>query len=234
MLIKGGQPCDTCGSSDALAQYDNGTYCFSCGKNTRVGYTCPFIQNTTVKETPHSIPIVPGSLVDCFLKQRHFTDELIFQYDLRQTLDGNSLVVSWEDGSIEVRNVNKLLQHLPKYVAIGNKDQFYGYVFCNHIYTIFVEDALSAIRLNSLNINCVALRGTKLSEKMLQTLCQLPDNHKIVTWFDNDEAGFRATKKFLHKLNWCNFKHTNIITEKDPKWYTNTELKEILEAYHVI
>jgi len=30
LLLKSGEPCEDCGSSDALAVYDNGTHCFSC------------------------------------------------------------------------------------------------------------------------------------------------------------------------------------------------------------
>jgi len=30
-LIRSHQPCPDCGSSDALAVYDDGTHCFSCG-----------------------------------------------------------------------------------------------------------------------------------------------------------------------------------------------------------
>ena len=33
MLLRSKQPCPDCGSSDALAVYDNGTHCFSCNKD---------------------------------------------------------------------------------------------------------------------------------------------------------------------------------------------------------
>lgn len=45
-LIRQHLPCSTCGSSDALAEYSDGTYCFSCGTSNS---TCPFEEHTTNK-----------------------------------------------------------------------------------------------------------------------------------------------------------------------------------------
>lgn len=53
MLLKSGQPCPDCGSSDALSLYDNGTHCFSCEKtrltddSTEVDFTVQSKQTGT-------------------------------------------------------------------------------------------------------------------------------------------------------------------------------------------
>ena len=36
-VVKSHQPCDACGSSDALCIYDDHTYCFSCQNHEQLG-----------------------------------------------------------------------------------------------------------------------------------------------------------------------------------------------------
>ena len=49
--LKAHLPCPDCGSSDALAQYDWGTRCFSCGKATRHGKQDEVVQKLTKVST---------------------------------------------------------------------------------------------------------------------------------------------------------------------------------------
>jgi hypothetical protein len=232
MLIKGGQPCDDCGSSDALAQYEDGTYCFSCGNRTKQ-IDGTLVSDCHMYHVPHTEPVVKGSIVDCFLKQRHFTDGIIFEYDLRQTMDGQKLVILDQYlGIADIRSIGYSTG--PKYIGVASKKHFFGRCTYSTRYIILVEDAISAIRLSAAGYHCVALRGTKLSETMLQELCGFWEGTHIVTWLDDDAAGHQGVIDILHKLNWCNLKFTNILTEKDPKWYTDNELKAILEKHNVI
>lgn len=242
MKTESGLPCDDCGSSDAVTEYSNGSYCFSCKKMTpkkSVGVVSGLVKEFKKPlrkdslKMPNSIPVQKGSLVDCFLKQRHFTDEQIFFYNIRQSLDGNALILcSWgknpEQFYYEVRYLTPYIG-MPKYVTIGKKDFGYNGKVISKKEIILVEDILSAMRIGW-NYPCIALRGTKLTEALLSTLCTKQNPYTIITWFDDDEPGQRGAHEVLHKLSWCGFEHYNIVTPKDPKWYTDEEIKNILEG----
>lgn len=237
-LVASGLPCDECGSSDAVSEYlDGSSYCFSCQYyfhptwSSVVEFKRPAWKNPNKIEMPNSIPVQPDSMVYAFLKQRHFTDEQIFFYNIRQSLDGKSLVLcSWgklkQHSYYEIRNID-ISRNAPKYITIGNKKVGYNGKIDSKAYVILVEDMMSAMRVGW-NYNCAALRGTKLSEENLAWLCTKKQPYHIITWFDNDIPGQEGAKDIQQKLSWCGFKYTNVITRKDPKMYTDEEIKQIL------
>lgn len=88
---------------------------------------------------------------------------------------------------------------------------------------ILVEDILSAVRVGAVAPACSML-GTKITTAQAGKLAQ----YDIVrTWFDNDRAG----KQGAYNVRRCIGLGTevlNIRSTQDPKSYSNTEIREIL------
>lgn len=241
MLVHSGLPCSHCGSHDALAEYENGSYCFSCHKVTYFGYTKKAIfKRSPLIEVPFNITTIKeNQLPHLFLKARYFTEAHIFNYNLMQSEDSNYLILSGYNlmdrnkrDFIEVRLLNPKIDG-PKYRTIGTKKLLFR---GHHSYSktaadlklIVVEDMLSCMRVG-FSRPCVALRGTSLSEETVSDFCQHSPRTTIFTWLDSDIPGQRAAKEFKDKLAWCGFGYKNIVTEKDPKMYSDTEITDILK-----
>jgi len=86
MLIKSGQPCSDCGSSDALSIYDNGTYCFSCEKsNISAGDSVPFKQELK-KDNSYMLKEVQ-SLSSTAIDSRGITQETAQRFGVKTEYD---------------------------------------------------------------------------------------------------------------------------------------------------
>lgn len=248
MLIEAGLSCGDCGSTDALARYSGGDYCFSCEKWTKCNYdNVVDLSYETAKKKysssntiAYSKPVVLGSLVDCFLKQRHFTDEMIFYYNIRQSLDGKSLIMSdTKNGTdftfIDIRNLDpNRPEDTPKYISCGSKNNPYFVNRDNKVHKdlVIVEDMLSAMRVGWSN-PCIALRGTKASDEILAYIIRLQPL-KLILWFDSDEPGQEGAKKLMQKLSWTGIKFVNCLTNRDAKMYTLDEITTIMREHHEI
>ena len=234
MLIHASLRCPDCGSSDALAEYVNGTFCFSCHKSHYFFGS----KDTAFKKLKGKIEvpfetcgIKENSYIHCFLKERCFTEDMLRFYNIEQSTDDNYLVLTgYKDCKrqfIEIRLMNKNIQG-PKYRTVGTKKLWYQGARSIHTNKlIVVEDMLSAMRVGW-KYPCIALRGTSLSEEVTSKLCQFPKGTTIFTWFDSDKPGQTAAKAFKEKLNWAGFGFVNIVSEKDPKMYTEEEIDDIL------
>lgn len=53
---------------------------------------------------------------------------------------------------------------------------------------------------------------------------------RVVCWYDNDPAGFKAAKESRSKLELLGIKVHVIRTDKDPKRYSNREINSILKG----
>lgn len=238
MLIKASMPCDECGSRDAVAEYHNGTYCFSCHHsnyffNNKSKLVVDKSDSKIIEAGFQTCAIKENGYIHCFLKERHFKEDHLRFYNLEQSIDDNYLVLTgYEDcvrQFIEIRLMNSTITG-PKYRTIGTKKIWYkGSVpFSNKVERlIVVEDMLSAMRVGWM-FPCVALRGTSLSEEVISKFCAFEKHLTIYTWFDSDGPGQAAAKAFKEKLNWAGFLIKNIVSEKDPKMYSDDEIRMIL------
>lgn len=237
MLTRAGLPCNECGSHDAMAEYDNGTFCFSCHHTNYFNYNkskVVFNKDPKVIETPfQTCGIKENSFIHCFLKERHFTEDLLRYYKLEQSVDDNYLILTGYENEIrkfiEIRLMNSKIIG-PKYRTIGTKKQWFRgamefKVLPRHL--VIVEDMLSAMRVGWV-VPCIALRGTSLSEEVTAKFCEFNKDLNIFTWFDSDLPGQSAAKAFKDKLNWAGFSFKNIITAKDPKMYSDDEIRSVL------
>lgn len=238
--------CKWCPSSDAMAEYTDGFKCFSCG-----GHSGTYKPKTDLEKRE-----LPGIQEDqafyelppearAFLYKFHFTDEMIDWYDIRWATDfmiwstkkqqyvntGDRIVFTGErlaDGVFyEARTLdpgNKL-----KWVSIGGKSDLY---YSHTIHTegetvVIVEDVISAMRVGEL-IPAVALRGTNLTAS---NLVQLQSHYKkFIVWLDSDAPGQKAARKIFNKLQWFTDKVQVVLSEKDPKCYSDDKIRLFLES----
>lgn len=225
MLIRSGLPCNNCGSSDALAQYDNGNYCFSCGESTRKRNLRQVA--TKLATTSHNLlakfPVEKGSEAWKFLKERHFTEEQIYYYNIWQSEYGDQVYFLGDD-FVEIRFLLK--DSYIKYMSQGNKDNPFIGRKSPEKSLIIVEDILSCMRVGW-NYPCLALRGTKLNHSTIKWITSATISH-ITLWLDDDLAGQEAVKKIIQQLNWTGIKIETLCTKKDPKMYTDKQIDGIL------
>ncbi len=245
--ISNSAECPKCGGghkAKPFCVYDNGYYCFSCGYSNRVdmGYT--------VREQVYKIPELGEleynpekfSIVNLQWLNKYFiTHSTIRDFKIAQTHDGalvfpniqNGEVVAWQKRyNGERRLITSAGAKVPYLISSG----------CTSV--VLVEDYISAIRTSSVT-DAVCLWGTKVSYPFLQSL--FIKYTKILVWLDNDatkqtNSGQESAKIILDNLSKIVYSKTrrygyggvpeieikNVVTEYDPKCYTNTEIREII------
>lgn len=88
---------------------------------------------------------------------------------------------------------------------------------------VLVEDAFSCIKVGEVAA-CWALNGTALTEEVTKKLTRMSE---VTVWMDPDSPGRRAAVKIKKALG--SITRVKIITsDRDPKYYTIEEIKEIL------
>ncbi len=112
----------------------------------------------------------------------------------------------------------------PKYITRGFKTGFFK-IFPNttNNVLVLVEDYLSAIRV-SYSFSSIPLHGTFVPKELILRL--LPQQPRLRIWLDRDAAdkAIKQTNIALQYLPDCG----TIITEKDPKCFTNEEINDIV------
>lgn len=243
-LVNSGMACKSCTSSDAMAEYTDGFYCFSCQKQMKkekslhVGKKFnnifredwKFVWNTTT---------VPKK-VQQWLNKCYITKTLMQKYKLFWCNEcwkysnkneklynaGQRLIIpyfkegkmiSWDARSFD--DDEKL-----KYVSGGPKDLFYIENLDKINDTMFiVEDSISAIRLGEY-VTTVALRGLNVIGS-LNNILSLDKN--VVIWLDKDIPGQKAASQLQRKLELL--KKTLVVRDYDePKTYSPNELKRLV------
>lgn len=89
---------------------------------------------------------------------------------------------------------------------------------------VVVEDILSWIRVSEVQ-NCMSLLGTHLKDGQVIHLLKYKE---VVTWLDPDKGGDKGRRECRKKLLGLTRVH-DVVTEKDPKYYSRQEIKENLE-----
>lgn len=90
---------------------------------------------------------------------------------------------------------------------------------------VIVEDPLSMIRVGE-HVQTMCLLGTSLKERQFITNCM--KYKEAVVWLDGDGAGLTGALKVMHHLN-PYMKTKMIMSDEDPKTYSNYEIKEFLD-----
>lgn len=127
------------------------------------------------------------------------------------------------------RSVDKTQQ--PKYLfPAGMKRNRGAYVAHSgvHDVVVVVEDVLSAYRISGAGpFNAIALLGTSADQQLLIDLRREADEYgvEIVTWLDGDSWGQRGAIDIRNRLARYDVSVRNVLTAKDPKAYTDNEIR---------
>ncbi len=223
-------PCMDCGSSDGLAEYPDGTYCFSCQKSTKK-LNLSNIQVKDVKDY-NSITKKPmPEFAKSWLSQYDIGDELIDRHSLSWSVGHNRLVVPIMEAHSSptaawLRSIDKTVT--PKWLYVGPKptELLYIHTLNNIAYNTIciVEDALSAIRVSQL-MDVVSLGGTNSSSTRLSQI--ILQYSSVVLWLDGDRAGQIAAQKFIKQFKLLR-PITQVRTKKDPKLFSAKEMEGLL------
>jgi DNA primase len=94
---------------------------------------------------------------------------------------------------------------------------------------VLTEDILSAIRVGRF-VRSIALLGTGSSDAYVGgVLGFLGEAQSVGVWLDPDNAGQRATTKFVRALGMVGISTTHIKSLKDPKLHSDREIQEYLK-----
>ena len=207
MLLKTNQPCPDCESSDALAQYDNGTYCFSCHKSHRSGEI--FNPEHRSKDTNPFMLAEIQKLKSFALPDRQLTQETASKFGVKVEFDEGTRLPSkyyfpYYKGSelvgYKVREVKE-----KKFYAIGNIAG--ADLFGQHLVgdsgqlLIITEGEMDALAAHQMLKDCgknykvVSLPNGANVKALKDNLEFLDKFDTVMLNFDSDEPGKKVTDK---------------------------------------
>lgn len=92
---------------------------------------------------------------------------------------------------------------------------------------VLTEDWLSGYRVHrATGFQVYSLLGTYLTDIIAAQIVY--NRVPVAVWLDGDKPGQDAARKIVAKLNALNHPVKNIVTERDPKLYSDTEIREVL------
>lgn len=155
-------------------------------------------------------------------------------YGIKYSPRMNRIVLPiYKDGALVAYLLRAVGKDSPKYIAKYKGDKN----VCFHAECtkrgqsydlVVVEDMLSAMRVAYCN-TARSILGTASSIEVVMPLLEgLPKLPKIAVWLDPDNAGKKGRFDLARQLRLLGAEVTVIVTDKDPKYYANDEIKEIL------
>lgn len=243
--IQAGLPCLACDSSNAMADYGNSYYCFSC-------HTTIYKKEKKKREPkPRTTTAIHPKYINTFTKKlpqaalaylykHHFTDEIIEKYPImwcnnyyiysskvEDSIDtGPRLVFNLikHDNTLEAKRFGdhpiKYLTHGPKKACIKDYEKEY---------MIIVEDLLSFFRLINLGYSTCCLRGTQLTDETLLKLQKVAS--KFIIWLDGDKPGKKAAEKIQKRLHFIG-ESSILKTILDPKCYSDVDIQTYVSNHN--
>lgn len=238
-LIRHGLPCTECTSSDAMAEYSTNFFCYSCkawvAKKKKEG-----VESTKVAKVivPNYEPM--SDKAERWLSSYGITPKECELYKIKYTNNfwvwsartnkrinmGPRVVFQYgdEESDLEARSLRP--NDKIKYITVGNKTNLFRTFDKSQATMVITEDILSAIKVGR-QCPAVALRGTACNQRQKEVILELCTN-EIIIWLDSDEAGQVAAEK-LTSLFEMDRKVSWVVSPRDPKYYTNRIIKELLE-----
>jgi len=227
-------------SADNLSVWSDGhVYCFACGYRKRgipqldtIGNakSGSSVSHKEKKSRQNSMYKSLPTEAKQYLVSQGLTEKEIAKYHFHyDPNDGSIICPIYNDKNEEVMKVKRYNwkdfdPKMPKYRCIGKKP-YTPLVEKNNWYCIVVEDMISAIHLSRFMVDVIPLFGTKLPKYAALTLAKKYD--RMYVWLDRDKAvdAVRMSRRWNYF-----FKEGSkvIVTDYDPKQYTDDEIGEIL------
>lgn len=243
-LVKTHEPCSDCGSSDALAVYDDGhTHCFSCGMtrfNNDVGVGITSHKQTQPRGSMKELEAL-NSMESVAVVERGITKQTMHYYGAGS--DGNKYYFPYSDKDNKVVACKTRGVQEKTFGVIGDwKD---AQLFGQHLFSAggraitITEgefDALAVFQMTGSKYPAVSIRnGAHSALKDCRNAYEyLNSFEKIVLCFDSDEQGQHATNQvaelfgskvaiFKHKPDMkdaCDYLSTGKSKEFIDSWYS--------------
>ncbi len=236
------QPCEHCGSRDNKAVYEDHSYCFGCG-HLEFFYPHSRLRKARSQndgESQEKLVVLPEDvapyipvLAETWIKKYDLTQAELYANkvvwsEYRQLLifpyfDEKNHLYGWQG-----RYFGNDPKH-PKWTSKGNfKDKVRIYLTKDSRDSTIVisEDIVSVIKLQRL-YNSSCLYGSYVD---LNKYCKIYSQYKpkeIIVWLDKDKR--KEAYLFSLQFNKIGIPSRVVSTDLDPKEYTTSEIKDIVE-----
>jgi len=228
--------CDSCGSSDALAHYDDGgKHCFSCGF-TRGSTTSPYVRE--LEESDEKTITIPDDISyeyspACleWVAKFGLTPQDLIKHQVRWSKRYQQLIYIYEKmdgvgiGCVQARNFST--SAVSKYFNQGDATNVLPiYSSTNRNSTIvIVEDSLSAIKVSGY-IDSMPLLGSYLPILKILAIKKLRYDNVII-WLDHDK--YKNALDIAEHFTLLGVGTRIVVTPLDPKEYTLEYIKDKLK-----
>lgn len=222
---------------DNLAIFDSGAvYCFSCGYRQKqpIKYK-PTIETNKIITLPWDITYkLPNNIVQYlnafYLTKQEIKENYIFWSNSTERVcfpifSKDKHLLAWQ-GRYLGEDKTK-----PKWFSQGNLNEIIHIIkpkrYSNLVLT---EDIISAIRVGSQENFCASpLFGSHINIKKLYRYNFAVRPNRIFLWLDKDKE--KESHKFTQTARQMGLPCVTIVTDRDPKIYTQIEIKKILKEY---
>lgn len=224
-------------SQDNLVCYSDGhSHCFACGFSIRASSIETLRSKLNTKETPIGLStsslVLPLSydlppIARSWLSSYGITESEIIRERIAWNPEKESLVFPIYDGEILVATNERYFgtnQDHPKYYTSGRIHQYYQRMGTGPICCI-VEDFVSAIKI-ARQFAAIPLFYSVVAKRLILNLVE--SYQTIYIWLDRDKAkeSIKAAARCRQWIPNCG----TIISEHDPKCYTDEEIREYIIA----
>lgn len=256
-LVKSGLPCPDCGSSDALAEYDDGhTYCFSCRKPSK-GKTKrkEKVSKEVVTELKSTYQVAPNHVVDFNktvfreLPSRKITKDTCEFYQVSSLVDdegrpyGHVYPLYNEEGELAARKIREKSKdfHIQKKDPESYKktllfgQQLFPKGSAKYITVTEGElDALAVYQMSGSKFPVISIKNgaASASADLKRHLEYLESFENVFICFDNDKVGRDAAKAVVDLFSPGKAKIVNLTKHKDPCDYLkNDDAKKFVSEW---
>lgn len=239
------EPCPNCHSRNNLGVWDDGhKYCFGCGFYVPPTKSVDFLKRRTKMENNNkdgdsaldvsSFTFSIPQHAQTWLKKYGITDQEVRHYGICWNSETDSLVFPVERGGQVVLTNERYFGKdplFPKYRTYGHKAL--NRTYFNNPNTpnslVIVEDFISAVKVARF-ASSIPLFGSTISAEAVKWVVGTFKSLRI--WLDRDKAS-ESLKEASKLSQWIPDTRT-IITELDPKEYSNNEILAVLKKYKVL
>lgn len=218
----GRELCPLCQSSDGLAQYADGTYCFSCKTQTKFNNSRRCVADKCNLDIPENCNDSWPSEIHDYITQFIDTEILVInqQHIYWSSVRQRLVILAPMNNAAWMRSINQT----PKWLFAGQRDFSWFYSHHTSPVVCIVEDVISALKCSNF-CNVVCLGGTRLSNYDRQAL---QPYSKVLLFLDGDQAGKDSARKIRQELK-LTHECVMIRNRRDPKNHSNEELRMILQ-----